>query len=56
MIKISHNNKVYHIQKEKLSYILEKLNKAKVNKDEVEELMRKFCLMDEYFLKHINEL
>ena len=56
MIKISYNDKVYHIQKEKLSHVLEKLNGAKVCEDEFLSTMEKFCLMDEYFLEHVNEL
>ncbi len=56
MIKISYNDKVYHIQKEKLSYVLEKLNGAKVDESEFLEAMEKFYLMDEYFLEHVNEL
>ena len=56
MIKISYNDKVYHIQKEKLSHVLEKLNGTKVNEDKFLEAMEKFHLLDEYFLKHVNEL
>ena len=56
MIKVAFKNKVYHIKKEKLSYVLEKLNGSKVNEEEFLNLMERFCLMDEYFLEHINEL
>lgn len=50
MIKILHNNKEYLIDKEKLKFVLEKLNGSKVSDDEVFELMKKFCLYQEDFL------
>jgi len=56
MIKIMYNNKLYHIHKEKLNYVLEKLKGAKVNENEIKRLMEKFGLYDEYFLEHVNEI
>jgi len=55
-IKIDYNNKVYHIHKEKLSYVIERLNGSKVNDKEIKKYMEKFCLYDEYFLEHVNEI
>ena len=54
MIKITYNKKVYHINKEKLSYIIERLNGAKVEDKDLRKYMRKFRLYDEYFLEHVN--
>ena len=56
MIKISFNNKEYFIDKEKLKFILEKLNGSKVSDDEVLNLMKKFCLYDECFLEKLNKI
>lgn len=56
MIEVQHNNKIYHIQKEKLSKVLEKLNGSKVSENEFLNYMEKFYLMDEYFLDHVNKI
>ena len=56
MIEITYNNKLYHIQKEKLTFVLEKLKGSKVNENEIKELMKKFELYDEHFLEHVNKI
>ena len=56
MITISHNNKVYHIEKEKLTFVLEKLSGKTIKENEIKKLMEKFCLYDESFLKRINQI
>ena len=56
MIKISFNNKIYMIDKDKLKFVLTKLNNGKVNDSEILELMNKYHLYDEYFLENINKL
>ena len=56
MIKIPYNNKIYHINKEKLTFVLEKLSNRKVDEREIEELMQKFQLYDESFLRKVNEI
>jgi len=55
MLKVTHNKKVYHINKEKLSYIIERLSGEKVKEKELKKYMRKFKLYDEYFLENINK-
>lgn len=56
MIKVLYNGKEYLIDKDKLLFVLEKLNGSKVSDDEVFELMEKFCLLDEGFLDEVNGL
>lgn len=56
MIKVLYNGKEYSIDKDKLLFVLEKLNGSKVSDDEVFELMEKFCLLDEGFLDEVNGL
>ena len=47
---------LYHINKEKLTFVLEKLSNGKVDEREIEELMRKFQLYDESFLRKVNRI
>lgn len=56
MIKISYKNKLYKIQKDKLLYVLSRLKSENVKESEIEELMEKYKLYDEYFLENINKL
>ena len=56
MLKVPYKNKIYHVQKEKLSQVLEKLNGSKVSEKDFLNYMEKFHLMDEYFLEHINKI
>ena len=53
MIKISFNNKIYKIDKDKLLYVLSKLESKDVKEDEIEKLLNKYKLYDEYFLENI---
>lgn len=56
VIKILFNNKEYKIQKDKLMYVLEKLNCTPVKEFEIDDLMKKFKLYDEWFLGNVNYL
>lgn len=56
MIKISWNKKIYHIQKEKLISILEKISEKEINEKEIKKYLTKYKLYNEYFLKNINKL
>ena len=56
MLTILYEEKKYKIEKEKLIYILEKLEKREVKEEEIKLLMHKYCLYDEVFLKNINKL
>lgn len=56
IIEIRYKKKVYYIEKEKLSYVIERLNGSKIEDVNLKKYMRKFCLYDEYFLEHVNEL
>lgn len=56
MIEIKHKNRTYKINKEKLIKILSKLNSSEIKESEIEILMEKFNLYEEYFLKQINYL
>ena len=53
MVEIVFNGKKYHLDKEKLIFILSKLNNSSIKEDEIEKLMKKYQLFDEYFLKQI---
>lgn len=55
-IKISHKNIVYTIRKNKLLYVLKKLNSKNIDEADILNLMKKYNLFDEYFLKTINKL
>lgn len=55
-MKILFDNKEYEINKEKLLYVLEKLECSRVENKNIEKLMKKFNLFDEYFLKNLNRL
>ncbi|MBR5304341.1 MAG: hypothetical protein IKU37_05895 [Candidatus Gastranaerophilales bacterium] len=55
-IKISHKNITYTIRKEKLIYTLSKLASKNIDESEILELMKKYNLFDEYFLKTINKI
>ena len=55
-IEIKYNDKVYLIDKNKLLYVLSKLKNTKIKESEIESLMEKYKLYDEYFLKNINKL
>jgi hypothetical protein len=56
MITIEFNKKQYSINKEKLVIVLEKLSGEPVSENDILKLMDKYCLFDEYFLTHVNEL
>lgn len=56
IMKILFDNKEYEINKEKLLYVLEKLECSKVENKNIEKLMKKFNLFDEYFLENLNRL
>lgn len=56
MIKIKYENKIYQIEKEKLIFILEKLNNEKIKENEIEKYLEKFKLYDKYFLENINKI
>ena len=55
-IKISHKNVIYTIRKDKLLCILSKLSSKIIEESEIIDLMKKYELFDEYFLKTINKL
>lgn len=56
MIKITHNKRVYHIQKEKLLYILKRISNEKINEKDIKRYLKKYHLYDEYFLENINNI
>ena len=56
MFKITHNNKCYSVDKDKLVYILERLTNKKVEEKEIRKLLKKYHLYDEYFLEHVNKI
>ena len=56
MINITLNNKDYSIDKEKLLFVLSRIKEDEVKDEEIMELMEKYCLMDESFLKNVNKL
>ena len=55
-IKISHKNVIYTIRKDNLFCILSKLSSKIIEESEIIDLMKKYELFDEYFLKTINKL
>ena len=56
MIKITHNKILYHIEKKKIIYILERLSNKKVEEKDIKKYMRKFKLYDEDFLGQMEKL
>ena len=56
MIKISHNNKLYLISKDKIKFVLERLASRKISEPEIIELMEKYNLIDEDFLENISKI
>lgn len=55
-IKISHKNITYTINKEKLIYVLNELRQENIDESKILDLMKKYNLFDEYFLKTINKI
>jgi hypothetical protein len=55
-IKISHKNITYTINKEKLIYVLNELHQENIDESKILDLMKKYNLFDEYFLKTINKI
>ena len=53
MIKIIHKKKEYLIKKEKIIFILSKIANKKIKEKEIEILMEKYHLLDDYFLKNL---
>lgn len=61
MIEIEFNGVKYNIDKDKLLCVLAKLNNDTtinnaLSEQEINELMVKFGLLDEYFLENVNRL
>ena len=56
MINIIYRKKLYQIQKEKLVYVLEKINGEKIDKKKIKKYMKKYKLFDEMFLKTMTKL
>ncbi len=60
MLDINHNNKLYHIKKKNIIFVLEKLSgkriKESTEEKEIRKLMRKYHLYDEYFLENVNKM
>lgn len=56
MIELSYKNKLYKLDKENLLFVLSKFENRKVNTSEIDKLMEKYKLYDEYFLENINKL
>ena len=60
VIKIKHEAKEFNIKIEKLIYVLSKLennnNLKYENQEQIENLMEKYELFDEYFLNNINKI
>ncbi len=56
MIKIYHNNKVYSINKSKLIFVLSKLEDRKISELEIDEILKKFNLLDDEFLESVLKL
>ena len=56
MIKIYHNNKIYHIKKSKLIFILTKLKNRQISELEVETILEKFKLLNDEFLENAEKL
>ena len=56
MLTVEFENKKYFLEKNKLIYILEKLEQKEVKEENIEELMNKYNLYDEEFLENINKL
>ena len=56
MLTVEFENKKYFLEKNKLIYILEKLEQKEVKEENIEELMNKYSLYDEEFLENINKL
>ena len=53
MIKISTKNETYNIDKTKILFILSRLNSKKVQENQINNLLEKFKLYDDYFLKSL---
>ena len=57
MIKIEFNNKEYNIEKYKLVFVISKCaGRDDIKDDEIFDLMKRYCLYDDYFLSHVNEI
>ena len=56
MIKILYNEKVFEIEKEKIFWVLSRLEDRVIDESEIEELIKKYKLLDEYFLSNVNKL
>lgn len=56
MIKIVYKNREYSIQKDKIIFVLSKLQKKKIQESEILDLMCKYKLFDEIFLENINKI
>lgn len=57
MIEIKFNKTKYSIEKSKIIRVLSKLNNSEmISEQDIEELMVKFGLYDEYFLENVNRL
>lgn len=56
MIKITYNNKLYTISKDKIKFILEKLASREISEPEIIELLKEYNLMDEDFLENISKI
>ena len=53
MIRIIHKKKEYLIKKEKIIFILTKLSNKKIKENEIETLLKKYHLLDKYFLENL---
>jgi len=56
MIIINYKKQIYQINKRKLISVLSILKNDKVEEKEINDLMKKYKLYDEFFLSQINKI
>ena len=56
MIKITHNKKVYYVEKLKIIYVLKKISNKEIKEKDIRKYMRKYHLYDDYFLENVNKI